>query len=113
MEDCLFCRINRREIPAQLVYDDEEICAFEDIQPQAPTHILICPRKHLVSLADAGTGDAAMLGRMQLVAAKLAAERKLTDGYRTVFNNGRGAGQSVFHLHLHLLGGRAFKWPPG
>ncbi len=113
MEDCLFCRINRREIPAQLVYDDEEICAFEDIQPQAPTHILICPRKHLVSLADAGTEDAAMLGRMQQVAAKLTAERKLTDGYRTVFNSGRGAGQSVFHLHLHLLGGRAFKWPPG
>ena len=113
MDDCLFCKISRKEIPAKLVYDDEEIFAFEDIQPQAPTHILICPRKHLVSLADAEAGDAAMLGRMQLIAAKLAAERELTDGYRTVFNNGRGAGQSVFHLHLHLLGGRTFKWPPG
>jgi histidine triad (HIT) family protein len=113
MDDCLFCKISRKEIPAKLVYDDEEIFAFEDIQPQAPTHILICPRKHLVSLADAEAEDAAMLGRMQLIAAKLAAERKLTDGYRTVFNNGRGAGQSVFHLHLHLLGGRAFRWPPG
>ena len=113
MDDCLFCKIGRKEIPAKLVYDDEEIFAFEDIQPQAPTHILICPRKHLVSLADAGAEDAAMLGRMQLIAAKLAAERELTDGYRTVFNNGRGAGQSVFHLHLHLLGGRAFRWPPG
>jgi histidine triad (HIT) family protein len=113
MDDCLFCKISRKEIPAKLVYDDEEIFAFEDIQPQAPTHILICPRKHLVSLADAGAADAAMLGRMQLIAAKLAAERNLTDGYRTVFNNGRGAGQSVFHLHLHLLGGRSFKWPPG
>jgi histidine triad (HIT) family protein len=113
MDDCLFCKISRKEIPAKLVYDDEEIFAFEDIQPQAPTHILICPRKHLVSLADAEAGDAAMLGRMQLIAAKLAAERELTDGYRTVFNNGRGAGQSVFHLHLHLLGGRTFRWPPG
>jgi histidine triad (HIT) family protein len=113
MDDCLFCKIGRKEIPAKLVYDDEEIFAFEDIQPQAPTHILICPRKHLVSLADARAGDAATLGRMQLIAAKLAAERELTDGYRTVFNNGRGAGQSVFHLHLHLLGGRTFKWPPG
>jgi histidine triad (HIT) family protein len=113
MEDCLFCEISRKEIPAKLIYEDEEIFAFEDIQPQAPTHILICPRKHLVSLADVGAEDTAMLGRMQLIAAKLAAERKLTDGYRTVFNNGRGAGQSVFHLHLHLLGGRTFRWPPG
>jgi histidine triad (HIT) family protein len=113
MDDCLFCKIGRKDIPAKLVYDDEELFAFEDIQPQAPTHILICPRKHLVSLADAGAGDMAMLGRMQLIAAKLAAERKLTEGYRTVFNNGRGAGQSVFHLHLHLLGGREFRWPPG
>jgi histidine triad (HIT) family protein len=113
MDDCLFCKISRKEIPAKLVYDDEEIFAFEDIQPQAPTHILICPRKHLVSLADAEAWDAPMLGRMQLIAAKLAAERELTDGYRTVFNNGRGAGQSVFHLHLHLLGGRTFRWPPG
>jgi histidine triad (HIT) family protein len=113
MDDCLFCKISRKEIPAKLVYDDEEIFAFEDIQPQAPAHILICPRKHLVSLTDAGAEDASMLGRMQLVAAKLAAERNLNDGYRTVFNNGPGAGQSVFHLHLHLLGGRTFRWPPG
>ncbi len=113
MDDCLFCKINRNEIPAKLVYEDEETFAFEDIQPQAPTHILICPRKHLVSLTEAAADDAAMLGRLQLIAAKLAVERKLTDGYRTVINNGRGAGQSVFHLHLHLLGGRAFRWPPG
>ena len=113
MDDCLFCKIGRKEIPAKLVHEDEEIFAFEDIQPQAPVHILICPRKHLVSLTDAAAEDARMLGQMQLVAAKLAVERKLTDGYRTVVNNGRGAGQSVFHLHLHLLGGRAFRWPPG
>jgi histidine triad (HIT) family protein len=113
MHDCLFCKIGRKEIPAKLVYEDEEIFAFEDIQPQAPAHILICPRKHLVSLTDAAEGDAEMLGRLQLIAAKLAKERDLTFGYRTVVNNGRGAGQSVFHLHLHLLGGREFRWPPG
>ena len=113
MHDCLFCKIGQKEIPAKLVYEDEEIFAFEDIQPQAPAHILICPRKHLVSLTDAAEVDAEMLGRLQLIAAKLAVERDLTFGYRTVLNNGRGAGQSVFHLHLHLLGGREFRWPPG
>lgn len=113
MEDCLFCKIGEKKIPAKLVYEDPEIFAFEDIQPQAPTHILLCPRKHLVSLSDAGEADAAMLGKLNLVAAKLAGERNLVMGYRTVFNNGRGAGQSVFHLHLHLLGGRDFRWPPG
>jgi histidine triad (HIT) family protein len=113
MDDCLFCKVGRKEIPAKLVYEDQEIFAFEDIHPQAPAHILICPRKHLVSLADASAEDAAMLGRLQLLAAQLARERRLTDGYRTVINNGGGAGQSVFHLHLHLLGGRDFRWPPG
>jgi histidine triad (HIT) family protein len=113
MDDCLFCKIGQKEIPSKLVYEDEEIFAFEDIHPQAPNHILICPRKHLGSLTDATAEDAAMLGKLQLVAAKFAVERKLTAGYRTVLNNGRGAGQSVFHLHLHLLGGRDFRWPPG
>jgi len=113
MDDCLFCKIGKKEIPSKLVYEDADIFAFEDLHPQAPNHILICPRKHLVSLTDATAEDTAMLGTLQLVAAKLAAERNLTDGYRTVLNNGRGAGQSVFHLHLHLLGGRDFRWPPG
>jgi histidine triad (HIT) family protein len=113
MDDCLFCKISRKEIPAKLVYSDEAIFAFEDIQPQSPSHILICPRKHLASLTEASEEDASLLGRMQLIAARLAAEPKLTDGYRTVINNGRDAGQSVSHLHLHLLGGRAFRWPPG
>jgi histidine triad (HIT) family protein len=113
MNDCLFCKIGRKEIPAKLVYEDAETFAFEDIHPQAPVHILLCPRKHLVSLTDATAEDTAMLGRLQLIAAQIATERKLTDGYRTVINNGRGAGQSVFHLHLHLLGGREFRWPPG
>jgi histidine triad (HIT) family protein len=113
MNDCLFCRIGRKEIPSKIVYEDDVVFAFEDIQPQAPTHILICPKKHLVSLTEATAEDAGMLGRLQLVAAKLATEGKLASGYRTVINNGRGAGQSVFHLHLHLLGGRDFRWPPG
>src|SRR5579885_3548125 len=85
----------------------------EDINPQAPTHILICPRRHFESLNEATTEDQAALGKMQMIAAKLARERNLLGGYRTVVNTGRGAGQTVFHLHLHLLGGRAFHWPPG
>jgi histidine triad (HIT) family protein len=113
MDDCLFCRIGRHELPAKIVYEDPELFAFEDIHPQAPVHILICPRKHMVSLDDAAPDDAPVLGRMLRLAAQLAAERKITDGYRTLLNNGRGAGQSVFHLHLHLLGGRPFRWPPG
>jgi histidine triad (HIT) family protein len=113
MDDCLFCKIGEKKIPAKLVYEDDEMFAFEDIQPQAPSHLLICPRKHIVSLTEAATEDAAMLGRLQLLGAKLAKERNLTAGYRTVFNNGRGASQSVFHLHLHVLGGRDFRWPPG
>jgi histidine triad (HIT) family protein len=111
--DCLFCKIGRKEIPSKFVYEDSELFAFEDIHPQAPTHILICPRKHFESLDDATGADQALLGKIQLVAAQLARERDLLDGYRTILNNGRGAGQSVFHLHLHLLGGRAFRWPPG
>jgi histidine triad (HIT) family protein len=113
MDSCLFCKIEKKEIPSKIVYEDDEIFAFEDVHPQAPSHVLICPRKHLASLTDAAAEDAAMLGKLQLIAAKLAKDRKLTEGYRTVFNNGRGAGQSVFHLHLHLLGGREFRWPPG
>ena len=113
MSDCLFCKIGAAQIPAKLVYQDDEIFAFEDIHPQAPTHVLVCPRKHIDSLADVTPSDALLLGRLQLVAAQLAAERQLTAGYRTVMNNGAGAGQSVFHLHLHLLGGRPMRWPPG
>ena len=111
--DCLFCKIAAKKIPSKIVYEDPEIFAFEDISPQAPTHILLCPRKHFVSLDDAKAEDQAVIGKLHLVAAQLARERKLLGGYRTVFNNGSGAGQSVFHLHLHLLGGRQFRWPPG
>ena len=111
--NCLFCKIGDKKIPSKLVYEDDDLFAFEDINPQAPTHILICPRKHFASLHDATEADQALLGKLQLVAAKLAKERNLLPGYRVVFNNGSGAGQSVFHLHLHLLGGRSFRWPPG
>ena len=111
--DCLFCKIAAKQIPAKIVYEDPEIFAFEDIGPQAPTHLLICPRKHLASLEDAAQGDETVLGRLQLVASELARERNLTGGYRTVINTGSDAGQSVAHLHLHLLGGRSMRWPPG
>jgi histidine triad (HIT) family protein len=111
--DCLFCKIARKEILSKIAYEDDEIFAFEDISPQAPTHILLCPKKHFASLDEASVEDQGVLGRLQLAAAEIARERNLLDGYRTIINNGRGAGQSVFHLHVHLLGGRAFRWPPG
>jgi histidine triad (HIT) family protein len=111
--NCLFCKIGAKQIPAKIVYEDDDVFAFEDISPQAPTHILICPRKHFAALHDAHDADRAVLGKLQMVAAKLATERDLLSGYRTVINSGSGAGQSVFHLHLHLLGGRHLRWPPG
>ena len=113
MTDCLFCKILAGRIPAKKVYEDEHTFAFDDINPQAPTHVLIIPRRHIVGLKEAEDSDAESLGRCQLVAAKIARERGIENGYRTVFNVGPGAGQSVFHLHLHLLGGRALGWPPG
>jgi histidine triad (HIT) family protein len=114
MNQCIFCRIVERSLPARIVFEDEEIVAFEDAHPQAPVHTLIVPRKHLASLKDTTAQDAPLLGRMLSVATQLARERGLeARGYRTVINTGAGAGQSVFHLHLHLLGGRVFHWPPG
>ena|ERR1700675_292488 len=111
--DCLFCKIAAKQIPAKVVYEDADVFAFEDIGPQAPTHILIIPRKHFASLNDVTPQDQAVLGKLQLVAAQIARDKKLLDGYRTVVNSGAGAGQTVFHMHLHLLGGRDFHWPPG
>jgi histidine triad (HIT) family protein len=114
MDPCIFCRIVERRLPARIVFEDDDIVAFEDARPQAPIHTLIVPRKHLSSLNDATPEDAPLLGRLFMVAAQLARERGLeTDGYRTVINTGSWAGQSVSHLHLHLLGGRVFGWPPG
>jgi len=113
MNDCLFCKIIEGKIPAKKVYEDDRAFVFEDIRPQAPTHVLIIPKKHIVGLDQASEADAEIIGYCQLVAAKIARHRKLEKGYRTVYNVGPDAGQSVFHLHLHLLGGRSLAWPPG
>lgn len=113
MTECLFCKIRDGQIPAKIVGENEHALAFRDLAPQAPTHILIIPRKHLSSLADADASDETGLGAMHLLAAKIAVDEKLLSGYRTVVNTGADAGQSVFHLHMHLLGGRKLAWPPG
>ncbi|MDR1941993.1 MAG: histidine triad nucleotide-binding protein [Endomicrobium sp.] len=113
-EDCLFCKIIKGEIPSAKVYEDEEIFAFKDINPQAPVHIVIIPKKHIESLSGAEINDAEVLGRLQLAAAKIAAQLGgLENGYRLVNNCGHDAGQTVFHIHYHLLGGRILGWPPG
>ncbi|MGB9180874.1 MAG: histidine triad nucleotide-binding protein [Pyrinomonadaceae bacterium] len=112
--DCLFCSIVAGEIPAEIIYQDELSIALRDINPQAPTHVLVVPREHMESLDDASQRDEALLGHLLRVAARIANEQGLSEnGYRTVINTGAGAGQSVFHLHLHVLGGRDLSWPPG
>ena len=111
--NCLFCRILRREIPSKKVYEDEYVYAFEDIDPKAPTHVLVIPKKHFAGLKEAQAEDAEVIGRCHLAAAQIARQRNIENGYRTVLNIGPGAGQSVFHLHVHLLGGRGLGWPPG
>lgn len=112
MSDCLFCKIANKEIPSNVVYEDEKVFAFNDIAPQAPTHILVIPKEHVATLAD--VKDYSVLADIFRVVNKLAAERKLDkSGYRTVINTGKAAGMAVHHLHIHLLGGRDFSWPPG
>lgn len=114
MDNCIFCKIIERQQPARIVYEDDQVVAIEDIRPQAPVHLLVMPRKHLPSLKEAEDADELMLGHLFTVAAQLARERQLeTRGYRTVINNGPWAGQTVDHLHVHVLGGRTFHWPPG
>lgn len=114
MDECLFCRIAAGTVPAKVVFADEEFVAFEDIQPQAPLHLLLIPRRHLPGLNDLAPDDDALLGKLGRLARQLAGERGLAEaGYRIVVNSGPDAGQSVFHLHLHLLGGRPLGWPPG
>jgi histidine triad (HIT) family protein len=112
-DNCLFCRILRGEIPAKKVFENEHVFAFEDINPQAPTHVLVIPKKHFAGLKEAQVEDAGIIGHCHLAAAEIARQRKIEEGYRTVLNVGPGAGQSVFHLHVHLLGGRHLSWPPG
>ncbi len=111
--DCLFCKIIEGKLASKKVYEDEQVVAFEDINPQAPTHVLIVPRKHIAGLKEAKAEDAGLIGHCHLVAAAIARERGIEHSYRTVFNVGPGSGQSVFHLHLHLIGGRNMRWPPG
>jgi len=110
---CLFCKIVAGEIPAKRVYEDEDVVAFEDINPQAPVHVLLIPKRHIPTLNDLQEGDDRLVGTLVRRAAAIANERGLAAGYRTVFNCNSDAGQTVFHIHLHLLGGRRMTWPPG
>ncbi|HEX8476655.1 MAG TPA: histidine triad nucleotide-binding protein [Pyrinomonadaceae bacterium] len=112
--NCIFCKIVAGEIPADIVYRDERALAFRDINAQAPVHVLVIPHEHIESLDDAAQSDEALLGHLLRVAARVANAEGLSEsGYRTVINTGAGAGQSVFHLHIHVIGGRALTWPPG
>ena len=109
----IFGKIIRREIPADIVHEDELCLAFRDINPQAPVHIQLIPKKEVAGLADATPDDQSLMGHLMLTAAKIAEAQGVGDAFRLVVNNGAGAGQSVFHLHLHILGGRPLRWPPG
>ncbi len=112
--DCLFCGIIEREIPAEIVFDNDALMAFRDVNPQAPTHILIIPKKHIQNINHATARDEALLGQLVLAAKQIAAQENLADnGYRLVFNTNDHGGQTVHHIHLHLLGGRQMTWPPG
>ena len=114
MTDCLFCRIASGEVPGRLLYQDDRVVAFRDINPQAPIHILVIPRRHIASLAEAQAEDEGLMGHLLLTGAQVARQAGIAnDGYRTVINTGELAGQTVFHIHVHILGGRAMRWPPG
>lgn len=114
MSDCIFCKIAAGEIPADKLFEDDQVVAFRDLSPQAPTHVLVIPRKHIATLNDLEADDAPLMGHMYRVAAGLAKELGFAqDGYRCVMNCNADGGQTVFHIHLHLLGGRAMTWPPG
>ena len=112
-QECVFCKIIAGDIPATLLYEDEDVRAFNDISPQAPTHLLVIPRKHIAGPAALTDADQSLIGKLIKKGTELAAEVGLDDGYRLVMNNGEKAGQTVFHLHLHVLGGRVLTWPPG
>jgi histidine triad (HIT) family protein len=114
MSDCLFCRIARKEIPATLVYEDDEMFVIDDIRPQAPLHALVIPKRHIATLNALAPEHDALVGAMMRCAAAVAADRGFAErGFRTVFNTNADSGQAVYHIHLHVLGGRSLKWPPG
>ena len=114
MKDCLFCNIINKSVPAKIVFENDSVLAFEDIEPQAPVHVLIIPKKHIVSINDIEFEDKEVCGEMLLAAKKIAKDLKINDsGYRTIFNTNEYGGQTVSHIHMHLLGGRKLKWPPG
>jgi histidine triad (HIT) family protein len=113
MSETIFSKIIRKEIPAEIVYEDDLVLAFRDVNPQAPVHILIIPKQEIVSIAEATEADAALLGRLLLTVKRVATQEGLEEGYRIVINTGKDGGQTVFHLHLHLLGKRMMAWPPG
>lgn len=111
--ECLFCKIVAGQVPSYVVYEDADVVAFKDINPQAPVHVLVIPRRHIGAIAELEDEESALVGKLVVAAKKIAASLGLADGYRLVFNNGPAAGQLVYHIHLHLLGGRKFSWPPG
>ncbi len=112
-KDCLFCKIVAEESPADIIYQDDQVLAFRDINPQAPVHVLLVPKEHIAYAADLEESQKEILFKLVDSANKIAKDEGITEGYRLVINNGSGAGQTVFHLHLHLLGGRPMNWPPG
>lgn len=114
MTDCIFCKIISGDIPADIVYQNDDVLAFRDLNPQAPTHVLVIPKKHISTTNDLQMGDAELVGKMYLAARQIAKDEAIDEsGYRTVMNCNEGAGQTVFHIHLHVLGGRSMTWPPG
>lgn len=114
MSDCIFCKIIKKEIPAKIIYEDDNVIAFEDINPQAPVHLLVVPRKHIPTLLDLTPEDSQLMGHIFLTANNLAKNKGISvSGFRTVFNCNKDAGQAVYHIHLHIFGGRRMAWPPG
>jgi histidine triad (HIT) family protein len=114
MSDCIFCQIAAGQIPSKTVFENERVLAFRDLHPQAPTHVLVIPRRHIATLNDLQPGDESLVGEMMLAAMQIAANENLAEnGYRVVMNCNRDGGQSVYHIHLHLMGGRYMRWPPG
>lgn len=113
MTDCIFCKIASGEIPSTKVYEDDLVCAFNDLEPQAPTHILVIPKKHIAHIDEMSEDDKELIGHIYFVIGKLSQKLGLENGFRVVLNNGKDGGQSVNHVHFHLLGGRSLQWPPG